>query len=164
MTKSPIGPNFANEIAAAGLSGLPFAWGDDGEIHFDAAMTPEQIEGVNAVYAAHDPKKTDPHQTYVDAIRSGLAVSSGAAPTLNGTYGTTPQDEINMTGLLVAVSSNVFPGYCRDISGMRRAMTPTQFTALAGAVLDYVATLDAARNLALEGGVASWPSASVAID
>lgn len=55
-----IGETFANELAAAGLLGLPFAWGEDGAFQFDGRMTPEQIVQVAAVYAAHDPTKTLP--------------------------------------------------------------------------------------------------------
>jgi len=51
-----IGPTFSVELDAARLLGLPFAWGDDGDINFGPAMTPEQIDAVNAVYAAHDPE------------------------------------------------------------------------------------------------------------
>lgn len=50
-----IGPAFSEELAAAGLAGLPFSWGDDGEFNFGDAMTAAQIEAVKAVLAAHDP-------------------------------------------------------------------------------------------------------------
>jgi hypothetical protein len=52
----PIGPTFPVELKAAGLLGLPFVWGSDGGISFNAAMTPEQIAAVEAIYAAHDPE------------------------------------------------------------------------------------------------------------
>lgn len=55
-----IGPSFASEIQAAGLSGLPFSWGSDGVIEFDASMTAAQIKSVQSVYAAHDPSKPAP--------------------------------------------------------------------------------------------------------
>lgn len=51
----PIGANFFNELKAAGLSGLPFSWQDDGHLSFSEAMTPQQIMAVNAVYEAHNP-------------------------------------------------------------------------------------------------------------
>jgi hypothetical protein len=59
MTKA-IGPTFRAELAAAGLTGLPFAWGDDGSLTFDARMTPDQVAAVQAIYAAHDPTKIPP--------------------------------------------------------------------------------------------------------
>ena len=50
-----IGPSFADELKIAGLLGLPFSWGADGNIQFDARMAPGQIAAVNGVYAAHNP-------------------------------------------------------------------------------------------------------------
>lgn len=44
---------FFDELQAAGLVGLPFSWGDDGSLFFDAAMTEEQIASVQEVYDAH---------------------------------------------------------------------------------------------------------------
>lgn len=52
-----IGPTFGDEIAAAGLAGLPFTWGSDGDIQYDASMTTEQVASVWAVFAVHDPTK-----------------------------------------------------------------------------------------------------------
>lgn len=57
MAQKAIGPNFSNELAAAGLSGLPFAWLSGGMITFDPRLTGDQIAQINAVYAAHDPTK-----------------------------------------------------------------------------------------------------------
>jgi hypothetical protein len=51
----PIGPSFSAELKAAGLLNLAFSWGEDGAISFGEEMTPQQIAGVQAVYAAHDP-------------------------------------------------------------------------------------------------------------
>ncbi len=50
-----IGPTFDKEIRAAGLGGLPFSWGTDGDIQYGPAMTQAQKDAVQAVYAAHDP-------------------------------------------------------------------------------------------------------------
>lgn len=55
MAKKAIGPTFGDEVHAAGLDGLPFAWGANGAITFGAAMTDKQKAAVLAVYAAHDP-------------------------------------------------------------------------------------------------------------
>lgn len=52
-----IGPTFYAEIKAAGLTGLPFSWGDDGKIEFHVDMLQSQRDAVLAVYAAHDPTK-----------------------------------------------------------------------------------------------------------
>jgi hypothetical protein len=57
MENKQIGPSFYDELIAAGVAGLPFAWAPDGTITFDAAMTLSQKATVEAVYAAHDPAK-----------------------------------------------------------------------------------------------------------
>lgn len=65
-----IGPNFPAEIKAAGLAGLSFGWTPDSALVFDAAMTPEKIAAVQAVYAAHDPSKplTQTPQESIDSL------------------------------------------------------------------------------------------------
>ncbi|WP_312993958.1 hypothetical protein [Achromobacter animicus] len=63
-----IGPTFHAELMAAGLAGLPFIWREDGTFLFTTeatdispvAMTPDQIDAVLAVYAAHDPEAPAP--------------------------------------------------------------------------------------------------------
>lgn len=50
-----IGPSFPEELAAAGLTGLPFAWGADGTFSFGPQMVQAQVDQVLAVYAAHNP-------------------------------------------------------------------------------------------------------------
>lgn len=50
-----IGTHFAQEVEAAGLAGLPFSWGDDGQIEFGPSMKEEEIAAVQAVYDVHDP-------------------------------------------------------------------------------------------------------------
>lgn len=60
MTQKRIGPSFPSELEAAGLLGLPFAWGEDGVFNFDPAMTEEHIDEVLAVYEAHDPSAPAP--------------------------------------------------------------------------------------------------------
>jgi hypothetical protein len=52
--RKPIGPSFDGELRAAGLAGLAFSWGDDGELSL-AGLSASQRDGVLAVYAAHDP-------------------------------------------------------------------------------------------------------------
>lgn len=54
MTDIVIGPNFAAEIQAAGLMGLPFAWSAEGVTYGDD-LTPPQRAAIEAVVAAHDP-------------------------------------------------------------------------------------------------------------
>lgn len=55
-----IGPSFSSKLEAAGLLGLPFSWGEDGDIQFDESMTQEQRDAVTAVFDAHDPSAPAP--------------------------------------------------------------------------------------------------------
>lgn len=59
MTDIVIGPNFAAEIQAAGLMGLPFAWSSEGVTYGDD-LTTEQCAAIEAVVAAHDPSAAAP--------------------------------------------------------------------------------------------------------
>lgn len=58
-----IGPAFAAELQAAGLTGLPFSWGSDGLGPLDR-LTPQQQAAVQAVLAAHNPA-SQPSADYV---------------------------------------------------------------------------------------------------
>jgi len=53
-----IGPHFDLELKAAGLHGLPFAWGEDGEINFGPEMPDDKKAAVLALYDAHNPNST----------------------------------------------------------------------------------------------------------
>lgn len=50
-----LGKNFSDDLAAAGLAGLPISWGDDGTIHGRENLTPEQDAALDTVIAAHVP-------------------------------------------------------------------------------------------------------------
>jgi len=53
-----LGPTFSDEIIAAGLGGLPFAWGaTDDDITGRDALTDTQNTTLDGVIAAHDPTK-----------------------------------------------------------------------------------------------------------
>lgn len=51
------GPRFGEELEDAGLPGLPFVWGDDGQMTGRENLTAEQNARLDAVIAAHDPTK-----------------------------------------------------------------------------------------------------------
>lgn len=55
------GPTFHLELQQAGLLGLPFTWGPNG-IGGREKLTPAQAAALDAVIAAHDPKKPIPRQ------------------------------------------------------------------------------------------------------
>lgn len=58
-TKKRIGSTFYNELlAAGGLVGEHFSWCPDGTIEFFDDTPQSVIDGVKAVYDAHDPSKT----------------------------------------------------------------------------------------------------------
>ena len=75
-----IGPSFPSELRAAGLNGLPFAWGEDGLFTFDPRMTPAQIAAVQVVYAAHDPTKPAPPNPFLVALDAAIAAMPSIDP------------------------------------------------------------------------------------
>src|SRR5579883_420654 len=83
---SPIGPNFGNELIAAGLGGAPISW--DAAGNFDSShLSPSQLATFNAVLAAHNHTKPDPLASAAALIAAGCQIVSTANPgTLNGTY------------------------------------------------------------------------------
>ena len=83
-----IGPSFPGELRAAGLMGLPFAWGDDGTFTFDPQMTPEQIAGVQAVFAAHDPTKPNPNipTALAKALDTAITAFPGIDPRVKAVF------------------------------------------------------------------------------
>lgn len=52
-----LGPTFGDELIAAGLAGLPIAWGTDGAFTGRERLTDAQRATLDAVIAAHDPEK-----------------------------------------------------------------------------------------------------------
>jgi hypothetical protein len=64
-----IGPSFSEELAAAGLLGLPFAWGTDGRIEYGPEITDEQRKSIEAVLQAHDGAASQArHDARVEAM------------------------------------------------------------------------------------------------
>jgi hypothetical protein len=74
-----IGPHFPEELQAAGLTGLPFAWGADGSITWGPTMTPEQIAAVQAVVDAHNPATP---ATDKDDVRDAYVIAKAAVTTM----------------------------------------------------------------------------------
>lgn len=158
-----IGPNFLNELVADGLLGLPFSWGSDGSIEYSSAITSTQKTAIAAVYASHDPNKPNPRAAAAELLTGGITVTSTSTPSLNGTYAAAAQDEINITGLQVAIANNVFPGFYRDVAGNKHTMTGPQFTSIATAVLNFAVAVENAMQAALAGGAWIAPSSAVTI-
>ena len=57
MSKIKIGESFPEELAVAGLVGLPFSWGTDGSFNYGDEITDEQKAKIKEVYVTHDPSK-----------------------------------------------------------------------------------------------------------
>lgn len=68
MTKR-LGPTFGEEIHAAGLNGLPFSWGDDGDIQGRERLTPEQNAVLDKVVAQHDPAISEPDPVKLNLLK-----------------------------------------------------------------------------------------------
>ena len=63
-----IGPSFARELAAAGVSMEGFSWGPDGVIEFREDVPQAVRDQVADVLAAHDPTAPAPDTTLSDGL------------------------------------------------------------------------------------------------
>ena len=54
------GPSFGEEVIAAGLGGLNFSWGSDGDIQGRDKLSSEQNATLDEVIANHDPATPGP--------------------------------------------------------------------------------------------------------
>ena len=64
------GKTFASELEAAGVSGLPFTWGES-DIEYSDRITRAQRTDIEAVIAAHDPNAI-PAPTQRELLRATL--------------------------------------------------------------------------------------------
>ncbi len=165
-----IGSNFANELAAAGLLGLPFCWSPSGTITYGPGITSEQQTAIEAVLAAHDPTKPDPRIAYVTAINAGCQVVSTANPgTLNGTYAIDDSSLGKYDGILACINAGKgLPGggetfNMLDISGSPHPFGASDFANLVAAGRTYVYDLIATEAALLGGHTATWPTMPVTI-
>jgi hypothetical protein len=69
-----IGPHFPDELRAAGLLNLPFTWGPDGAIQYDARLTANQRTAIQAVLAAHNP--ATPADPTAQQVAAGVVVAN----------------------------------------------------------------------------------------
>lgn len=81
---APIGPHFSEELQAAGLLGLPFAWGADGTLTLDPSLTEQQRTAILALVAAHDytvpaTDRDDVRDAYVAAKAAVQTMAANAA-------------------------------------------------------------------------------------
>ncbi len=69
-----IGPTFSDELKAAGVSGLPFAWSVEGLGPLDR-LTKAQQTAVFAVLEVHDPLKVRPDRKALLKARAMAATT-----------------------------------------------------------------------------------------
>lgn len=80
-----IGPYFGDELAAAGLAGLPISWGEDGIVTGRELLMAPQQAALDAVIAAHDPQRPrlgdyrSAIQAHVDATARARDYDSGVS-------------------------------------------------------------------------------------
>lgn len=139
-----IGPNFTNELAAAGLCGLPLGWNADGDINYGAGITPEQETAIKAVLAAHDHTKQDPRASFAKAAKDGLQIASTGTPGLNATYDAAGlqwqamKDEALYIATFGAFSAGVPELVWAAKSGVVTFATTDQFKAVVRAIGDWL--------------------------
>jgi hypothetical protein len=140
-----IGPNFANEVAAAGLNGLPFTWNKDGVNLNDPNLTPEQIDAINVVIAAHDPTKPNPHTLFAEALSHGCQIELTGIPTLNATYDASgPAWQMMKDEVFYIITFGSFSGNMTELSWLAmdgsivRFTTTEQFKSVAKVIGDWL--------------------------
>jgi hypothetical protein len=144
MTQKAIGPNFSNELAAAGLTGLPFSWSPDGTLTFMPAMTSAEISAVEAVYAAHNPATPDPIAAANALVVAGIPIVSTSTPALNATYAIDTASKTVIDGIYSGIKDgDGLPGggatfNYPDIVGAPHAFSAATFPGFAKAVRDYL--------------------------
>ena len=78
----PLGPTFAAELKAAGVSGDGISWGSDGRVQFRSDIAPSVRAAFAAVVAAHNPNAPPPqsaHDKLIAACDSVLAAPASSA-------------------------------------------------------------------------------------
>jgi hypothetical protein len=163
-----IGPNFGNELVAAGIVGMQMSWTPTG-ILFGPTMTAPQIAAVNAVLAVHNPATIDPIAAFAAALAAGCAIVSTATPSLNGTYPIDDSSVGRITSIAAGIGSGKgLPGggatfNLLDARGAAHAIGATDFLNLGAALESYVYALISTEVALLGGHAATWPTQPVTI-
>ena len=133
-------------------------------IQFHSTATAAQQSAAEAVLSAWNASAVHPATMLRYLLAGGVQVTSSSTPALNGTYGTSMQDQVNLTALQTSITAGVpWIGYLRDIIGVSHTMTAVQFTSIAAAILGFVAAADAAYAAAVAGQSPTWPSNQVTV-
>lgn len=103
-----LGPTFGDEVATAGLAGLPFGWGaTDEDITGRENLTTAQNATLDAVIAAHDPTKKR---------KNIINTSDFVARWTNAEYKLLQQARINDNGHIAKTWDIVFAGTEVDLN------------------------------------------------
>jgi hypothetical protein len=133
-----IGPNFYNELNAAGLGGLPFSWDTAGNFTYGVSITPAQKTAIAAVLAAHVPTKPD--------VSQAVTVNSTGTPALDGTYAIDAGSQVAISAIANTIANTgKFPGggatmdYPDSSGDYHTFPSPAEFISFAAAISAYVA-------------------------
>lgn len=144
--------SFNNELAAAGLNGLPFSFGADGSFN-TAALTPAQAAAVMTVYAAHNPLKS----ALLAYAANARFIKETAGITVSGTP--MPTDRVTqsqLAGAYAYVQANASATFQWKLAnGAFTQLNATQITAIATAVAAHVQacfTMEATVAAAVKAG------------
>lgn len=113
-----IGPNFYFELINAGLIGLKFSWGSDGQITYDPSLTAEQRTAIQNLVAAHVPRA-------LTAEELAILKTAAAGTIVNGT---SIQDALKAFALVVLDEINILRG--------QHALTPRTAAQLKQAIIN----------------------------
>jgi hypothetical protein len=143
-------------------------------------VTPNgQVNTGSPIYSVSDGVVTEsyatqaapviPSSTYVNALASGLAITSTSTPAINGTYDISAGATANLNAVETYILANgTFPlGSTQPwflLNGTEVVVPSVAvFKEIAAAVAQYVAGLDVENAIAIAGGTPTWPSAAVTI-
>lgn len=151
----------------ASNNGLTVQWLDTapsppaaGQVAFAAWPTPAQLAAAFPGYAAAQAQAQAPAQ-FAAAQAAGLTVACTVTPALSATWGCQTQDEIAWIAVQDAINANQgWPGFMLDINGAKHALTAAQATAIADALLQYLAAWDA---WVAGGGQGAQPATSTTL-
>lgn len=117
------------------------------------AVGASEIVAYLAANGVIDPAPAaDPTQLFTAALSAGCQIVSAGTAALSGTWGISPQDELNLSGLQGGITVGApWLGFYRDKAGLKHTLTAAQFTTLAEIILAYVEALDEALETALSG-------------
>jgi hypothetical protein len=114
-------------------------------------------------------RRQTPDGLYASKLSAGLAITSTATPSLNGTYAINPEWQ----GRIEAISDGLANGKglphnaatiaWKDINGGVHNFSPKDFLNFSVVVRDYVFDMLGTESALAQGLTATWPTATAAI-